>query len=140
MIDRKLPVLETRSLGENEVEGHGWNRISSKQLQASVNMPVGNTLIGAIRVGNIGIPLGPVYSGADAEWFRDDRARRGLEALSRTTGGKSVDRLDRVWETQERSRQAALAGPLIIAALFVLLYDAFLTRVGSIRAMLNRSN
>ncbi|MGB0370265.1 MAG: VWA domain-containing protein [Opitutales bacterium] len=133
-IDKQLPALQTRSVGSEAPVVHGWSRVGIDHLQASIPIPVGQTQTGAVQIGDIAMPLGPVSSGEDAEWVRDQVSRGNIEELSVATGGVQRLRLDKAWETKTEARWVDVGKYCIFAAIFLILYDALLTRIGTWRA------
>ena len=137
-IDSELPSLLTRSVGSERGQQHDWTRISSDRLRASIRVPAGQTQTGAVKVGDFSLMLGPVSSGVDAEWAKTPGSRRGIEQLSKAAGGQQRLRLDRIWESNTEIRWADVSIYCLLMALLALLYDAFLTRIGSWKVLLRK--
>lgn len=107
-----------------------WEKIEPGRFRTATEMSPGRMARGAVRLGAIALPFGPVAVAGSPEWSFDPARRAELRQLSAQSGGEERLDLAGVWRAPRpvnwRSVRAwVLAG---WAVLFVI--DAALTRLG----------
>jgi hypothetical protein len=98
-------------------------------FRCTADLPPGQSMRGAVRVGEHSLPFGPILAGANLEWSAPPGRIAALRALSRTS--KGVERIDlgKAWETPNRAVWRTLRSELLAAALLAFLIDALATRL-----------
>ncbi len=107
-----------------------WERMEPGRFRASASLNPGQSVRGAVQVGQSIIPFGPLEAAAGVEWDFDLARPAELAALSRTGGGAERLDLTTVWEAPRPSAYLPLRGPLLGATLGLFLLEALLFRLG----------
>ena len=107
-----------------------WEKIEPGRFRATVELAAGKVARGAVRVGAVGLPFGPLAVTGSAEWSFDRTRLAELRGLSLQSGGQERLDLAQIWRaprpiTWRDVRVWALA---LWAVLFIA--DAALTRLG----------
>lgn len=124
------PSLRSRFLDASEVLGQDWRRLSPGLYQVRYELPAGRPLQGIVKVGDHTLPFGPIGTSQSAEWDFSEEKRKNLRNLSYQSGGRLLLDLKKAWKTPPIPTRQTVFYPFLIAALLLLLLDAFLTRTG----------
>jgi hypothetical protein len=104
-----------------------WEKIEPGRFRAAIDLAPGRMARGAVRVGGVALPFGPV--GADSAEWAFDRARLvELQQLSARSGGRERLDLATVWDAPREAHWRALRVWLLAALGLVIVADAALTR------------
>ena len=107
-----------------------WERLEPGRSRAILPLPDGTWLRGAVNVGNYAIPFGPVSSGINPEWSINADRITELRTVSALSGGTERLDLSTSWQSPPRSAYASLRIPLLILAMLIFVFEAFVTRTG----------
>lgn len=107
-----------------------WRRLSPGRLEAEIPLPPGSLASGAVRIGDMVLPFGPITAGDSPEWIEDITAPSALRALVKATGGRELADLSEAWLPPVRAVWKPLGNLLLIAALTFILLEALLSRTG----------
>ena len=107
-----------------------WKRIAPGKFSLTRDLEEGTLIRGAIQTGEHAIPFGPIIVGSSTEWAFDPDRLSELRSVSAQTGGRELLDLSQAWLRPAVIQKTDLRIPLVIAALLLLLLDAFVTRTG----------
>jgi hypothetical protein len=93
-------------------------------------MGEGQIIRGAVQAGSHALAFGPVVVGSSAEWSFDPERLAELREVSRLSGGRELLDLSQAWIRPPAIHATNLRIPLLLLALFVILFDALVTRMG----------
>jgi Mg-chelatase subunit ChlD len=96
-----------------------WERKSPGLFSTSLNLRGGETMMGALSMGNFQWPFGPLELGRSSEWDSNPRILSDLRQLSEASGGGAWPSMDELWSFPEGRREWSLISYLCI--LFVVL-------------------
>lgn len=107
-----------------------WEKIEPGRFRATTDLRPGKTARGAVRVGNVALPFGPLAVAGSAEWAYDRTRVTELRQLSTRSGG--TDRLDlaQIWDAPRPINWRSIRHWLLIAWAVLFIADAALTRIG----------
>jgi hypothetical protein len=124
--------------GEGAVREVAWERIEPGHFRAKANLEHGVLTRGAVQVGDVAMPFGPVVVGGSPEWTFDRSRVEELRQVSAQSGGAERINLAEVWQQPEKRAFATIQPWLLIAALLLILAEALATRLGWNRISLGR--
>ncbi len=107
-----------------------WERMEPGRYRATAPLAPGQSVRGAVQVGQSILPFGPLEAAAGVEWEFDLARPAELAALSRASGGAERLDLTTVWEAPRPAAFLPLREPLLAATLALFLLEAFLFRLG----------
>lgn len=107
-----------------------WERLAPGHFQARATLRPGERVRGAVQVGKVALPFGPLAAGANAEWQFRREALAELRALSAQTGGRERLDLATAWEAPPQRRFAELRPWLLVLLLAGVVAEALATRLG----------
>ncbi|WP_395738411.1 VWA domain-containing protein [Prosthecobacter sp.] len=116
-----------RAEGSHEL---AWERVAPGHFQTSVELPEGEMVRGAVQVGGQSISFGPTIVGTSTEWAFDEARVEELRRVSQTSGGRELLEMSQAWRSPTIPRFTDLGLWLLIAALLLMLFEAFVTRTG----------
>lgn len=107
-----------------------WEKIEPGLFRATVDLAPGRMARGAVRVGSVALPFGPLAVTGSAEWSFDRTRLTELHQLSVRSGGQERLDLAQVWRAPRPVtwRSVRVWTLVLWAVLFVA--DAALTRLG----------
>ena len=107
-----------------------WEKIEPGLFRATVDLASGRMARGAVRVGSVALPFGPLAVAGSAEWSFDRTRLTELHQLSVRSGGQERLDLAQVWRAPRPVTWRPVRGWVL--ALWALLFvaDAALTRLG----------
>lgn len=85
---------------------------------------------GAIQVGKQALSFGPTLIGTSTEWAFDEARAAELRSVSKASGGRELLDLHQAWRSPRIVRFTDMNGYLLVAALLLMLLEAFVTRSG----------
>ena len=99
-----------------------WEQTKPGHFQATVPLSFERELLGAVSMGNVQIPVGPLSLGSSAEWLPQPEMASELREISRQSGGGPLSSLDQLWNQEKLiSRQSLLPWLVGSIGLLVLL-------------------
>ncbi|MFT5109204.1 MAG: hypothetical protein ACI9UA_004851, partial [Pseudoalteromonas tetraodonis] len=107
-----------------------WRRLSPGRLEAEIPLPPGSLASGAVTIGEMVIPFGPITAGDSPEWSEDITAPTALRSLVKATGGRELADLSEAWLPPIAEVWKPLSHLLLITALSIILIEALLSRTG----------
>ena len=107
-----------------------WKRVAPGHFSVTREMGEGQVIRGAVQAGSHALPFGPVVVGSSAEWSFDPERLAELREVSRLSGGRELIDLSQAWIRPPAIHSSNLRIPLLLLALFVMLLDALITRMG----------
>ncbi len=113
-----------------EPEALVWERLEPGRFRAARTLEGGSFYRGAVAVGNIRLPFGPIAAPTGAEWSFDDQRLQEVRALSRASGGVERTELTSVWEDRPPGGELDLRPHVLALFLAVFLLEALMSRVG----------
>ncbi len=107
-----------------------WQRMSPGHYQVAVQVPEGQLLRGAVRVGQQALSFGPLVVGSSTEWAFDPARIEDLRVTATQSGGKRILDLQDAWVRPTTRQFADIRTWLLVAALIALVAEALVTRLG----------
>ncbi|MDP7108126.1 MAG: hypothetical protein QGH41_13655, partial [Roseibacillus sp.] len=107
-----------------------WKRVAPGHFSVTREMGEGQVIRGAVQAGSHALAFGPVVVGSSAEWSFDPERLAELREVSRLSGGRELLDLSQAWIRPPAIYATNLRIPLLLLALFVMLLDALVTRMG----------
>ncbi|XHR26686.1 MAG: VWA domain-containing protein [Chthoniobacteraceae bacterium] len=116
--------------GEKEATTLVWERMEPGRYRATATLEPGKLVRGAVQIGSIALPFGPLQASSGAEWELDPAKRMALAALARESGG--VERLDlgSIWTAPRPPEYGDVGYWIPPLALLLFLIETLLTRLG----------
>ncbi len=123
------PLAFLSSSDRPEPRSLPWERLAPGHFHARAPLHAGESVRGAVQIGKIALPFGPLLAASNIEWqFRREPIAE-LQALCAMTGGKERLNLATSFEAPPRQRFSEVQ-PWFLALLLVLaVLDAVCTRV-----------
>lgn len=116
--------------GEGSVREVAWERLEPGHFRAKSSLEHGVLTRGAVQVGDLAIPFGPVVVGGSPEWTFDRSRVEELRQVAAQSGGQERINLADVWQQPETKEFASIQPWLLGAALLLILAEALATRLG----------
>jgi uncharacterized membrane protein len=107
-----------------------WKRISPGHFSITRDLQEGSVVRGAIQVGEVSLPFGPLSVGSSVEWAFEPERLAELRSVSNQTGGRELLDLSKAWLRPPFVNEASLRLPLAIALVILVLAEALFTRTG----------
>ncbi|MEM7011490.1 MAG: hypothetical protein AAF585_08405 [Verrucomicrobiota bacterium] len=85
---------------------------------------------GAIQVGSVALPFGPIVVGGSPEWAFDADRINELKQTSAVSGGQELVELGEAWKRPEVREYSSIQLWLLIFLLAAILMDVLITRMG----------
>jgi hypothetical protein len=114
----------------DEPQGLVWERLESGRFRARKTLESGTLYRGAVAVGNVRLPFGPVAGPSGVEWSFDDRRLQELREISRASGGIERSELTRIWDDKPASGELDMRPHVLVLFLVIFLFEALMTRLG----------
>ncbi|MEM6883725.1 MAG: vWA domain-containing protein [Verrucomicrobiota bacterium] len=111
------------------VEEVPWELMRPGHYSASVTLGPEEWLRGAVNLGEISLPFGPIINGANAEWSRDRLRQQEVYEISRKSGGREILDLSSVWSEKRNVVLRHIDRELMGCFLIFMLLDALFTRL-----------
>lgn len=106
-----------------------WRRIRPGHLMAEAQLDYGKVYKGAVQLGEMTLPFGPIVTNQNEEWLRRPGRLLELDAMARASGGGAAIQLEDLWASENLKRYSSLRTFLLIALLLVCLADFLHTRI-----------
>jgi hypothetical protein len=123
-------LSETGRTGQSVTKPVTWEKIEPGRFRAITTLSADVMVRGAVRVGVVAMPFGPLSVSSSAEWNYDLTRRRELQQLSLRSGGRERLDLASIWEAPRLPMWRSIRNALLIAWGILFLVDAGLTRLG----------
>ena len=107
-----------------------WERLEPGRFRAARTLESGSLYRGAVAIGNVRLPFGPIAAPTGAEWSFDEKRLQEVRALSRASGGVERTELATVWDDRMPGGELDLRPHVLAVFLVVFLFEALMTRVG----------
>jgi hypothetical protein len=124
------PVVKLWSAEEQESREYVWRRVQPGLLEMDFEPHSGDRVMGAIQVGNLAMPFGPVSGVAGAEWMLDPESVQQVVALSTASGGVGRIDLAEIWNSAPRAEWKGTGWNWLWVAFALFLLEAIWDRVG----------
>ena len=121
-------LLARGSSGESETLV--WERLESGRFRAARTLESGSFYRGAVAIGNVRLPFGPIAAPTGAEWSFDEERLQEVRALSRASGGVERTELSTIWDDRIPGGELDLRPHVLTAFLIVFLFEALMARIG----------
>ena len=113
-----------------ETETLVWERLEPGRFRAARTLESGSFYRGAVAIGNVRLPFGPIAAPTGAEWSFDEERLQEVRALSRASGGSERTELSTIWDERIPGGELDLRPHLLTAFLIVFLFEALMARIG----------
>jgi uncharacterized membrane protein len=107
-----------------------WERLAPGHFRASLEIAGDSYVRGAVKVGQVAFPFGPVNAVTNPEWSFDQTRLAELKNVSARSGGAERVDLSDVWKAPRPPAWKDLQRWWLIALVVVLLLEAWQTRTG----------
>ena len=114
----------------DQIEELQWERVGPDRYTVRADLADGSMVRGAVQLGGIALPFGPLAVGADAEWAFDRDRIAELRQVSAASSGRELINLEDAWLRPPAKELAPLRPWLLIALLAAFLLEALITRTG----------
>lgn len=127
-----LATLAERGVGSGEAATRPlvWEKIEPGRFRTSAGLTPGRMARGAVRVGNVALPFGPLAVAGSPEWSFEPARRAELRQLSAQSGGEERLDLATIWRAPRPVNWRSVRGWVIGLWAVLFLADAALTRLG----------
>jgi len=105
-----------------------WEKIEPGRYRAATTLTPDRVARGAVRIGGVSLPFGPLAVGS-VEWEFDRVRLNELRQLSARSGGRERLDLASVWDAPREEHERMLRPWLLALFTFMLLVEAGLTRL-----------
>lgn len=105
-----------------------WEKIEPGRFRATARLEPGDAVRGAVQVGGLALPFGPLAAAGSAEWAFDREALVELRELARRSGGDARLELAGIWDAPRRIETRSLRAWWLGALAVVLLVEALVAR------------
>ncbi|MCB1209112.1 MAG: VWA domain-containing protein [Verrucomicrobiales bacterium] len=129
-ISKTAPDLVINTGETTEALHIPWERLEPGHFRATTTLRPDTYVRGAIRVGNVAMPFGPVSTITNPEWQFDAARIEDLRTVSHQSGGAERLDLGDVWTAPRPEAWQGIQRPLIIALILALVLEALQTRTG----------
>jgi len=118
--------------GENadQVDELQWERVAPDRYSVRADLADGGMVRGAVQVGGVALPFGPLVVGADAEWAFDRERIAELRQVVAASGGRELVDLSEAWLRPPSEESAPLRPWLFSLLLLLIIAEALVTRTG----------
>jgi hypothetical protein len=106
-----------------------WEKIEPGRFRATATLVPDVMVRGAVRVGALALPFGPLAIASSAEWNYDATRRAELRQLSTRSGGRERLDLATIWNAPRTAMWRPIQNILLVAWALLFLADAALTRL-----------
>ncbi len=114
--------------GNESVRDLVWEKIEPGRFRAVATLTPGRMARGAVRLGGVALPFGPLAAGS-AEWSFDRERLAELRQLAERSGGRERIDLATLWDAPRGEHRRSLRLWLLAGLVVVLLTEATLTRL-----------
>ncbi len=107
-----------------------WRRLAPGHFRATSQLEHGKMTRGAIQIGSVAIPFGPIVVGGSPEWAFDPVRIDELRQTAEISGGGELVDLSKAWTQPEVKEFASIQPWLLTLLLCAVVLDALFTRMG----------
>lgn len=129
-IVRTPPRVALAEGASGDVTYLAWERLAPGHFQASTSLAAGRYYRGAVRLGAVALPFGPLAVGTRPEWAFDPDRVEELRTVSRVSGGEERVDLSTAWAPTLARTPRDLRPWLLVAWVVVFLAEALQSRIG----------
>jgi hypothetical protein len=122
-------LAEIGRTGQSTTKPLTWEKIEPGRFRATTSLSLDTMVRGAVRVGAVALPFGPLTISSSAEWNYDVARRRELQQLSVRSGGRERLDLATIWSAPRTPMWRSIRNALLLAWGIFFLVDAALTRL-----------
>jgi hypothetical protein len=115
-----------------------WEKIEPGRFRATTALAPGKMARGAVRVGAVALPFGPIAVSGSAEWSFDRARLDELRQLSQRSGGQERLDLAQIWHAPRPITWRSVRLWALVTWAVLFLADAVLTRLGISLAVTRR--
>jgi len=126
----KSPEILIAQGSSGQTESLVWERLEPGRFRATRTLESGSLYRGAVAIGNVRLPFGPIAAPMGAEWSFDEERLHEVRALSRASGGVERTELATIWDDRIPGGDLDLRPYVLAAFLVVFLFEALMSRVG----------
>lgn len=120
----------TTGVNNEDVSELTWERLQPGRFTIRTPVREGEVMRGAVQVGKVALPFGPLALGSSNEWAFDATRIEELRALSTTSGGRELVDLSKAWLRPTSRDYTGILPWLATALLLLILVEALVTRTG----------
>lgn len=124
------PELLLAAGADGKARALDWERMAPGHYRASMDIGVSGEVRGAVRVGDVALPFGPVNAATNPEWDFDRTRLEELKSVSFRSGGTERVDLSDVWHAPRPPTWRGIERWLLVALIAALLLEAWQTRAG----------
>jgi len=124
----RIFMAETGSF--DKVKEITWRRLAPGHFQAKTQLEHGKMARGAIQIGDVALPFGPIAVGGSPEWAFDPTRVEELKQASELSGGTELVDLSKAWQQPEIKDFSTIRPWLLTLLLMMMVGDALVTRMG----------
>jgi len=129
-ISKHAPELVLAQGTDGEAQSLAWERLAPGHFRATLDMESRDYVRGAVKIGDVAFPFGPVNAMTNAEWSFDKTRLEELRGVSARSGGSERVDLTDVWNAPRPPAWHGLQRWLLIALIILLCAEAWQTRTG----------
>jgi hypothetical protein len=107
-----------------------WEKIEPGRFRATADLAPGRMSRGAVRIGSVSLPFGPLSIAGSAEWSYDYARLLELRQLAMRSGGTERLDLAQIWNAPRPITWRSIRRWLLVAWALFFIADAALTRIG----------
>jgi hypothetical protein len=122
-------LAELNRAGQSSTRPLVWEKIEPGRFRATATLVLDVMVRGAVRVGALALPFGPLAIASSAEWNYDATRRTELRQLSTRSGGRERLDLATIWNAPRTAMWRPIQNALLVAWALLFLADAALTRL-----------
>ena len=130
LMNKAPRIVLAHGLKADSTHEIAWERVSPGHYQASVDLPEGEMVRGAVQIGSQALSFGPAIVGTSTEWAFDEARTEELRQVSLASGGRELLEISQAWRTPRTERFIDLRNELLLLALALMLIEALITRTG----------
>lgn len=127
LAQEKATLIEGEFTNVREIT---WRRLAPGHFRATTQLEHGRMVRGAIQIGGIALPFGPIVVGGSPEWAFDPTRVEELKQAVEVSGGQELVDLSKAWTQPEVKEFASIQPWLLTILLCAVILDALFTRMG----------
>ncbi|MGJ8641570.1 MAG: VWA domain-containing protein [Opitutaceae bacterium] len=111
------------------VEVMAWRRVKPGHLSVDKELEFGRVYKGAVQLGEMVLPFGPLMTTESIEWEQDRKRVFELEQLAKNSGGRDLVQLEDIWKGTLSMRYVSLRFWIVLVLLLFSLAEFLMTRI-----------
>lgn len=120
----------SKGLHAEETSELTWERLQPGHFTIRTPVKEGEVIRGAVQLGKVALPFGPLVLGSSHEWAFDKERVNELRAISSSSGGRELLDLSKAWLRPVHRDYSGILPWLATALLMLILLEALITRTG----------